>query len=86
MTIGKLVSQDKKVLQISCLKWSQMMAKTFFFWSSPDFGEKSPQFLAKTFFVFLSSLFSAKKYIVSTKLFVKLVKAAKRPPMQNFTI
>ena len=59
--------------------------KDLFFWSSPDFGEKWLQFPAKTFFWFLVFIqFRQRKYIIWTKLYVKLVKAAKASPHAKF--
>ena len=60
-------------------------AEDLFFWSSPDFGKKWLQFPAKTFFLFLDFIqFRRSKHIISTKLFVKLVKAAKAFPHTKF--
>ena len=59
--------------------------KNLFFGSSPDFGEKLLQFPSKTFFLFLVFFpFRRRKYIISIKLFVKLVKAAKASHHTNF--
>ena len=104
MSRGKIGSQDWKILQISCRKWSQIAAKIFF-WSLPDFGEKWIQFSAKTFFYWSSPdveeiwlqfpaktlflflvfiQFRRQKCIIFTKLFIKLVKAAKASPHAKF--
>ena len=57
----------------------------FLFSSSPDFGEKWLQFPAKTLFLFLFFIeFRRRKCIISTKLFVKLVKAAKASSQAKF--
>ena len=57
----------------------------FCFWSSPGFGEKCLPFLAKNFFLFFVFIqFRRRKYIISTQLFVKLVKAAKASSHAKF--
>ena len=85
MTREKIASLDKKILQISCPKWSQITAKTFFLGLHLISGKNDFNFRRRPFSCFwLFFPFRRRKYIISIKLFVKLVKAAKASHHTNF--
>ena len=85
MSRGKTANQDLKDPTNFLPKMVANCSEDLFFWSSPDFGKKCLQFPAKTLFLFLVFIqLRRRKCIISTKLFVKLVKAAKASPHAKF--
>ena len=76
MTTGKIATQDQKILQISCRKWSQIAAKIFFYGLHLISGKNDVNFWRRPFFLFLSFIqFGGNG---------KLVKAAKASPHAKF--